>query len=533
MSLKSMASLFAVLSAIAVGFGARPAAAATSPGVPCSDLTQLTFEGNTTITAATTVSSGRLTTPASQTLSNLPEFCRVIGVSKPTGDSHITFEVWLPVNGWNGKFLSSGEGGFAGVLSYTRGGLDGGLDEILRRGYATASTDTGHVNSDEFWAIGHPERVADYAYRAKHLVTVAAKGVIAAFYGKAPDFSYFNSCSNGGRQGLIEMQRYAADYDGVVVGAPWAFQSHSTAGMVWTARALAAPGASIPATKLPAIQAAALSACDAADGFVDGIIEDPRTCNFDPSVLLCKTEDNDACLTKAQAEAVKKLYAGPSNPRTGEKIFPGWMPGGEGGWTNIGTSARLPQGYFGNLVFENQKWDFKSFDFDKDMAAADAKIGAMANAISTDFSVAKARGVKVIMYHGWNDAVLQPAYTPQYYEKVAAANGGIDKTKDFLRLFMVPGMQHCYGGPGANSFGAVGQQIPPVRDPAHDVQTALEAWVEKGVAPNQIVATRYTDDAAATRTIKSTRLLCPYPQVPKYKGSGDRADAASFQCVAP
>ena len=397
MSLKSMASLIAVLTAIAVGFGPRPAAAATSPGVPCSDLAPLTFEGNTTITAATTVRGGMLTTPANQTLSNLPEFCRVIGVSKPTADSHITFEVWLPVNTWNGKFLSSGEGGFAGVLNYTRSGLDGGLDELLRRGYATASTDTGHVSSDELWAIGHPERVADYAYRAKHLVTVAAKGLIAAFYGKPPDHSYFSSCSNGGRQGLIELQRYAADYDGVVVGAPWAFQSHSAAGMVWTAQALAVPGASIPATKLPAIQAAATAACDRIDGLADGLIEDPRKCSFDPSVLLCTTGDNNTCLTQAQVDAVKKLYA----------------------------------------------------------------------------------------------------------------------------------------GPGATSFGGVGQQIPPVRDAAHDVQTALEAWVEQGVAPNQIVATKYANDAAATTAIRSTRLLCPYPQVPKYKGSGDRADAASFQCVAP
>ena len=230
MSLKSRASLIAVWSAIAVGFGPKPAAAATSPGVPCRDLARLTFEGGTSVTAAVTVSGGMLTTPANQILNHLPEFCRVIGVSTPTGDSRITFEVWLPVTGWNGKFLSAGEGGFAGVLSYTRGGLDGGLDELLRRGYVTASTDTGHVSADQFWAVGHPERVVDYAYRAKHLVTVAAKGLIAAFYGKAPDFSYFNSCSNGGRQGLIEMQRYAADYDGVVVGAPWAFQSHSPAG---------------------------------------------------------------------------------------------------------------------------------------------------------------------------------------------------------------------------------------------------------------------------------------------------------------
>jgi hypothetical protein len=539
MQVKSVASLLALsalLAALAAGsaatLGAKaaPAAAPITSRVSCPDLSRLTFEGNTTITTAAVVSGGSLTTRPDQTLDKLPEFCRVVGVSKPTDDSHINFEVWLPVNGWNGKFLSSGEGGFVGVLNYTRGGLDGGLDELLRRGYATASTDTGHVNSDEFWAVGHPERVRDYAYRSKHLVTIAAKGLIAAFYGKPPDHSYFNSCSNGGRQGLIEMQRYAADYDGVVVGAPWAYQSHSSAGIVWSAKVLA--GAPIPVAKLPAIQAAALARCDKIDGLADGLIEDPRRCNFDPSAMLCTAGDSDTCLTQPQVDAVKKLYAGPSNPRTGEKIFPGWAPGSEGGWKNVGTSA-LPQGYFGNLVFENKKWDFKSFDFDKDMAAADAKIGAQANANSTDFAAAKARGVKVIMYHGWNDAVLQPAYTPQYYEQIAAANGGADKTQDFMRLFMVPGMQHCYAGPGATSFGGVGQQIPPVRDASHDVQTALEAWVEKGTAPTQIVATKFADDAPATRTVKSTRLLCPYPQVSKYKGSGSQTDAANFQCVAP
>jgi feruloyl esterase len=401
---------------------------------------------------------------------------------------------------------------------------------LLRRGYATASTDTGHVNTDEFWAIGHPERVVDYAYRSKHLVTVAAKGLITAFYGKAPDHSYFNSCSNGGRQGLIEMQRYAADYDGVVVGAPWAFQSHSSAGIVWSAQVLAQ--APVPASKLPAIQAAAIAHCDKLDGLADGLIEDPRRCTFDPAAMLCKAADNDSCLTQPQVDAVKKLYAGPSNPRTGEKIFPGWAPGGEGGWKGVG-SAVLPTGYFGNLVFENKKWDFKSFDFDKDMAAADAKIGALANANTTDFAAAKARGVKVIMYHGWNDAVLQPAYTPQYYEQIAAANGGMATTQDFMRLFMVPGMQHCYAGPGATSFGGVGQQIPPVRDAARDVQLALEAWVESGTPPDQIVATKYADDAPMTRAIKATRLLCPYPKVAKYKGSGSPTESASFQCVAP
>jgi hypothetical protein len=532
MSIKFVLTLLAV----SIGVAAHPEAG-RAPAVPgpigsCADLAALTFEGQTTITSAAAVTDGTLTTAADQTITNLPAFCRVIGVSRPTAGSSITFEVWLPATGWNGKFLSSGEGGFAGVLNYTRNGLDGGLDEILRRGYATASTDTGHLSSDQFWAIGHPERVADYAYRSKHLVTVAAKGLIAAFYGRAPDRSYFNSCSNGGRQGLIELQRYADDYDGVVVGAPWAFQSHSSAGLLWTTKVLAARGAALPLAKLPAIQAAAVAACDKADGVSDGLIEDPRTCRFDPSVLLCKAGDNNSCLTRAQVDAVNKLYAGPSNPRTGEKIFPGWMPGSEGGWANIGAS-RLPQGYFGNLVFADTKWDLNRFDFDQDMATADARIGAIANANSTDFSAAKGRGVKVIMYHGWNDAVLQPAYTPQYYEQIAAANGGIEKTADFMRLFMVPGMQHCYAGPGATSFGGVGQQVPPARDPAHDVQAALEAWVEKGIAPDHIVATKYANDAATTTAIRLSRLLCPYPQVPKYKGSGEHVDAASFQCVAP
>ena len=528
---KIVAALFALIGVVSVNFAAPPTAAAGPGTAACADLTRLTFEGNTTISAATTV-SGQITTPANVTFTNLPEFCRVVGVSRPTGDSQINFEVWLPAAGWNGRFLSSGEGGFAGVLSYTRGGLDGGLDQFLRRGYATASTDTGHVSSEEFWAIKHPERAIDYAYRSKHVVTVAAKGLIAAYYGKGPDFSYFNSCSNGGRQGLIEMQRYASDYDGVVIGAPWAYQSHSTAGMVWDAQALAAPGASIPEAKLAAVQAAALAACDKLDGVANDLIQDPRQCRFDPSVLLCTAGDNERCLTKPQLDALKKLYAGASNPRTGEKIFPGWMPGGEAGWKNIGAS-RLPQGYFANLVFEDTAWDFKRFDFDRDLAAAVAKFGAIANANGTDFSAARARGVKAIMYHGWNDEVLQPEYSPRYFEQIAAANGGMQKTQDFLRLFMVPGMQHCSGGPGPNSFGGVGQQIPPARDAAHDVQIALESWVEKGVAPNQIIATRFTDTAPATRTIKSTGLLCSYPQVAKYKGSGDPAEASNFLCVAP
>lgn len=512
--------------------------AATRTPTGCAGLTGLTFDGSTSITlitSATLVTSGTVVVGANVTLTNLPPFCRVQGLSKPSTDSSIVFEVWLPQPAnWNARFLSSGEGGFAGTLNYTRNGLDGGMDELLKRGYATASTDTGHLAADTWWAVGHPEKAADYLYRAKHAVTVAAKGVMAAFYGRPPSYSYFSSCSNGGRQGLLEAQRYPDDYDGFVVGAPWNFQSHSNAGFVWNAQALSAPGAAIPAAKLPAITAAVLAACDKNDGLLDGVIANPQACQFDPRVLTCQGTETNACLTAPQAAALQKIYDGPKNPRTGEPIFPGFAMGGESGWTGIvrntdGTG--LLNAYFANLVFENPKWDFRAFNFDSDLATADEKIGRVGNAISLDYSAATRKGVKIIQYHGWNDQTLQPAYSPAYYDEVARANGGLEATGNFYRLFMVPGMTHCYGGPGATSFGGVGQQIPPVRDAAHDVQAALENWVERGTPPAQLTATKFADDAEATRAVRLTRPLCPYPTVPRYKGTGDPNDAASFSCA--
>jgi hypothetical protein len=531
--IRDWSCLATLFTALLVAPGAQAEEEEGQQRATCAELTRLTFEGNTTVTDATEVTSGTLTTPQGQVLTGLPEFCRVQGLSRPTRDSNITFEVWLPLHTWNGKFLSSGEGGYAGVLNYTRLGLDGGLDELVRRGYATASTDTGHVSTDMWWAIGHRERAIDYLYRAKHIVTVAAKGLIRAFYGRPPTHSYLNSCSNGGRQALMEAQRYPEDYDGYVVGAPWNFQSHSNAGFVWNAQAISAPDAAIPVEKLPAINAAVLDACDANDGLVDGVIADPATCDFDPAVLLCKGEETDDCLTQPQLDAVTKIYAGPSNPRTGEQIFPGFALGGEDGWPSIvtnPTASGLAQGYFANLVFEDQNWDYASFDFDADMAYADERVGILGNAIQTDLSSARSRGVKIIQYHGWNDQTLQPAYSPGYYQSVVGAMGGLRRTQQFYRLFMVPGMRHCYFGPGATSFGGVGQQIPPSRDSRHDLQAALERWVEHGVAPNRIIATKYTDDAPDTRTIRLTRPLCPYPQVPRYRGRGDPNDERSFTC---
>jgi feruloyl esterase len=332
---------------------------------------------------------------------------------------------------------------------------------------------------------------------------------------------------------LIEAQRYPEDFDGYIIGAPWNFQSHSNAGFIWDAQVLAAPGARIPAEKLPAITAAVTALCDKDDGLEDGIITDPTKCRFDPKSMICKGEDSNSCLTAPQAAALQKIYDGPKNPRTGEPVFPGFARGAEAGWTGMMRPTTAASGllvYFSNIVYGKNDWDLQTFTFDTDMAHTDATIGALGNAISTDYSKAKARGAKIIQYHGWNDQTLQPEYSPQYYEQVAKANGGLEQTEQFYRLFMVPGMNHCSGGIGASSFGGVGQQLPPARDAQHDLVTALERWVEQGVAPDQFIGTKFTDNEATTRTVKFTRPICRYPAVPRYKGTGDPNDAANFAC---
>lgn len=513
----------------------RSGASASGQASACAALTGRTFDNGTTIASATLVTSGEVRISDTTAARNLPPFCRVQGVSKPSADSDIRFEVWLPQRAaWNRKFLSTGEGGFAGQLNYQRNGNDGAMDEIVRRGYAAASTDTGHRSTDQWWAIDHPEKAADYLYRAKHVTTVAAKAIVAAYYGQPASHSYFSSCSNGGRQGLIEAQRYPEDFDGLIIGAPWNFQSHSNAGFIWDAQALAAPGAAIPAEKLPAIAAAAVAACDKNDGLADGVIPDPSRCTFDPRSLTCTGADGNNCLTPPQVAALQKIYDGPKNPRTGESIFPGFARGSEAGWTGMVRPTTAASGllvYFSNIVYRNPQWDLRSFNFDSDMTHTDRTIGQLGNATSTDYAAAIRRGVKIIQYHGWNDQTLQPAYSPQYFEQVAKANGGLEKTQEFYRLFMVPGMAHCSGGVGASNFGGVGQQLPPVRDAAHDLVTALEQWVERGVPPAQFIGTKLTDNEPTTRTVQYTRPVCLYPAVVRYKGAGDPNDATNFVCV--
>jgi len=517
-----------VLLLAALNFSSRSVAAQT-----CERLSDLKLE-NTTITAAQSVAAGSFTPPTGTSVpyKETPAFCRVTGIIKPTSDSEIKFEVWLPASGWNGKFQGVGNGGFAGSISHT------GLGGALARGYAAASTDTGHTGGDAGWALGHPEKITDYGYRAVHEMTEKAKLIIRAFYGASPKHSYFSSCSNGGRQALMEAQRYPNDYDGIIAGAPANYFTHILTGFAWNLQAtLSDPASNIPATKLKAIEAAALAACDARDGVTDGVIDNPAECRFDPTVLLCKGDESDACLTEKQVAALKKIYSGPRNSK-GEQIIPGFLPGGEtgpGGWASwiTGTAANRGAQFFfatqtfANMIYNNPAWDFKTFNLDKDAKLADEKLALSLNATDPNLKAFRARGGKLILYHGWSDAALPPLNTIDYFQSVEAKLGQRD-ARSFLRLYMVPGMQHCGGGPGPNSFGAF---VSSTQADAHrDMSAALERWVEEDIAPDQIIASK-RQGLDPKSPVTRTRPLCPYPQVARYKGSGSTDEAVNFVCA--
>jgi feruloyl esterase len=367
-------------------------------------------------------------------------------------------------------------------------------------------------------------------------MTVKAKAIITAFYGEAPKRSYFSACSNGGRQGLMEAQRFPEDYDGILAGAPANYWTKVFSTFVWDMQAMQSkPGGYIGANKIPAIGAAVAAACDANDGVKDGLLDDPRACRFDPQALLCKAADNDSCLTAPQVAALKKIYDGPVDAR-GKLMYPGFEPGGEegnGGWTTwIGQApgkdlqTAFASGFFTNMISSKEPLDLKTINVEAAVKLADEQQGRTFNADDPNLKKFAARGGKLIIYHGWSDAALPPRGAINYYNKVETAMGARE-TSSFLQLYMAPGVQHCGGGPGPNSFG----QFTPAGDAQHDLYGALEQWVEKGLAPEKIIATKYVDDER-DKGVKMTRPLCPYPQVAKYKGTGDTNDAANFACVA-
>jgi hypothetical protein len=519
---------------------------------PCEQLAQLALP-NTTITSAQTIAAGAFSPPPAAApwlvgspslYKQLPAFCRVTADDKPTPDSDIKIEVWMPATGWNGKFRGQGNGGFAGEMDYRS------LALAIQQGYASAATDTGHAASgtDATWALGHPEKIIDYAHRAIHEMTALSKATLKAHYGDAPKHSYFASCSNGGRQALMEAQRYPDDYDGILAGAPANFWTHLLSSALWDAQATTLDADSyIPPSKIPAIAHAVLAACDAKDGLQDGILIDPRQCHFDPSTILCKQANSDSCLTKAQVAALKKLYEG-AHDANGKQIFPGFMPGAEegpGGWGTwiIGNAPgkallfTFGNGFFGNMVYEQANWDYKQAKLDDAVAAADQKFAAVLNSTEPNLKPFQVRGGKLILYHGWNDPGISPLNSINYYESVVSTMGK-PQADSFVRLYMVPGMQHCAGGPGPDDFGEFGISQP--NDPQHNIYLALEDWAEKGTAPSTVIASKIERETPAASAgpgpaakVKMTRPLCAYPQQAKYKGKGDPNEAASFTCENP
>jgi feruloyl esterase len=477
--------------------------------VNCESLTALTIPDKT-VTSATIVGAGAPVPGVGRgAASKLPEFCRVVAVSKPVSDSEIHFEVWLPTAEWNGKFEGTGNGGYSGALDYAA------MQRALGLGYATAGSDTGHPSDDLKFAVGHPGKIDDWGWRAVHVMTEASRLVIRASYGRFAEHSYFAGCSTGGHQALMEAQRFPSDYDGIAAGDPGNNRVRLNMGFLWSWLALYRdPASALPATKLPLINRAAVAACDAMDGVKDGLISEPLRCKFDPAMLLCKGADSEACLTAPQVAAVQSIYAGAKNPRTGEQLFAGWARGTELGWGGyfVGHPEPARTDFWRYWVFGDPAWDPRSFDFDQDAAWADSSM-RLINSNSADLKAFHDRNGKLVMYSGWADPVVPPGDVVHYYETVLQFMGGVSKTQEFFRLFMAPGMGHCGGGSGPATFDALG---------------ALDTWVTKGVAPDRIVAS-HTSNGAVDRT----RPLCPYPQMARWKGTGSTDDAGQFACLNP
>lgn len=458
-----------------------------------------------------------------------PEFCRVSGILGP----EIAFEVSLPAR-WNGRFYMIGNGGHAGEA------LDSPYrvmqrNEALRFGFAVAQTDTGHDARKEpgaTFVLSNPRKAIDYAYRAVHLTAVTARNITEDYYDNAVSYSHWHSCSNGGRQGLVEAQRFPEDFDGIVANAPWLDQTGFTIGAMWNQKALSE--APVTAEKMVLVAKSVMVACDEIDGLKDGLIDDPRKCDFDPArdVAACGEDlDGPDCLTPSQAAAIAKVYGGPVS--NGKPFFPGFMPGSEAvmpnlfgggsgsGWMNVIVSSQpgaKPADFV--LAEDNMRYlvhspsapdyDHMTFDYDDDIHMLD-DWGKLADAKDPDLSDFRKRGGKLLMTYGWADSILQPMMGVNYYERAVAENG--PGTGDFFRLFMIPGMTHCGGGNGPDR---------------HDPMTAIINWVEKGKAPDRILASQVEDGK-----VVRTRPLCHYPNVARYSGQGSVDDAANFRCVAP
>jgi feruloyl esterase len=442
--------------------------------------------------------------------SGLPAFCRVTATLKPSPASDIRMELWMPIAGWNGNFRGTSPNGLGGVINYNAMGVG------LTDGFAVASTDTGHQGGDTAW-MRDPEKLTDFAGRAMHETTVVGKALATAYYGTAPRYSYMIECGGGSAAALHEVQQYPADYDGIVVGGHAAHLTRQIFGQLWLWLAAHPNGVGIlPATTLQVIHDAVLNKCDLLDGVKDGLLEDPTRCTFDPKEIECQpgTESNGdqaSCLTTAQLDAVRKIYEGPTNPRTNERIWSPLYRGSELDWSFF-TESQNPIGIATSalrMILSDPAWDYRSIDFDRHVALADRSAIARVNASNPDISAYVKRGGKLILSGGWNNALVPAGAVLDYYRNVEKTIG-IEDTRQGVRLYMVPGMIECNGGPGTDTF---------------DLLTVMRRWVERGEAPNEVIASRVEHGK-----VVRTRPLCPYPQVATYRGSGSTDEAKNFVC---
>jgi feruloyl esterase len=469
----------------------------------CEGLAKLS-SSTVSITLAKTVETGDFV-PAdgARKISALPAFCRVAAELKPTSDSDIRTETWLPVVGWNGKFLAVGSGGWGGSIAYE------GMADALRRGYATSATDDGHTGGSASFVVGHQEKLIDFAYRAEHEMTVESKALIKAFYGRDAQYSYWNGCSGGGREGLLQASRYPDEFDGIIAGDPANVQRNAWA--LWLANlTFKDPAAYIPPSKYPMIHRAVLDACDAKDGLKDGLISDPESCHVDFKTLACKSADEPDCLTPRQVQTAVTIIS-PAVTASGKVLFPRLEPGTELRWARMAGGPQPGELFldeFRYIVYQDADWDWKSFDLERDAAKAHA-VDKDVDELDPHLAAFAKHGGKVLIYHGWADQQVAPGSSVEFYKSVVATSGD-SQPSNWIRLFMVPGMGHCSGGEGPDSFDKIG---------------VMEQWVEKGKAPTQITASH-----RVSGKIDRTRPLCPYPQMAHYMGSGSIDDAASFSC---
>lgn len=507
---KMLSAWISCLSAVIVNTSST--AQDSLPASACLDLANLSLP-DTTITSAEPVATGSLRIPGMDTgaFSDLPTFCRVTATVKPTPQSDIRMEVWMPAAGWEGTFEGRGSSGIGGAIPYAD------LATSLRDGYATAGSDTGH-QGDSSYALTEPEKVIDFGYRSGHEVPVKAKLIMNAYYGQGPDFSFINGCGGSAVTAQNALQRYPDDYDAVAITG-MSDKTHHIFHQMWNWDATHLDEASyIPPEKYEVLHNAVIEKCDLLDRVQDGVIENPQICSFDPASIQCPAgTDGVACLTEPQVVAVRKIYAGASDPLTRRQIFPGPKPGSEMTWvrTTVGeTPFRLSEDFFKYFVYKDANWTSKEspVNYATDVALADSPENLVVNALDPDISDFVERGGKLLIWEGWNDTYIPPDLAIDYYNSVLTTIGPI-AAKDAVRMFMVPNKEHC------GWEGALG---------TFDVGATLKQWVDTGIPPERITISGTTDEGQPR-----TRALCPYPQVATYTGSGSTEDAASYACNAP